>query len=105
MRERMARTALTMLSTCMSICGRSGSPPRTQRMHVAPKICDALSPRATCSSARSCELTSGSSDEPNGALQLDPEPVGVLRIWRIAARRSVAAGSEIIAHVSLMELR
>ena len=46
-RDRMPRTALIMLSMCISICGRSGSPPRMQRMHFAPKICDAFSARAT----------------------------------------------------------
>ena len=77
MRERMPRTALIMLSMCISICGRSGSPPRTQRMHVAPKICDALSARATCSSSvPSCALNAARAraDRSEGELQLDAEP-------------------------------
>ena len=81
MRERMPRTALIMLSRCISICGRSGSPPRMQRMHDAPKICDALSERATCSSSVPfCALNERALGHTDAVreLQLDAEPIGVL---------------------------
>jgi hypothetical protein len=66
---------------------RSGSPPSTQRMHVAPKICDALRPRATCSSSvPSCALNDRElgHTEPNASCSLMPSRSACSRIARIA---------------------
>ena len=87
MRERRARTALTMLSMCISICGRSESPPRMQRMQVAPKICDALRARLTCSSTvPSLALNDRAlgQTEPCASCSLMPSRSACSRICRIA---------------------
>ena len=49
-------------------------------MHVAPKICEALSARATCSSSVPCCALNDArarTDRAVRQLQLDAEPVGV----------------------------
>ena len=108
MRERRPRTALTMLSMCISICGRSGSPPRTQRMQVAPKIWEIFNARVTwASSVPSWALNDRElgQTEPCASCSLIPSWSACARTCRIAASSSsIAAGREIIAHVSLIEL-
>ena len=78
-------------------------------MQREPKICDAFSARATCSSSvPSCALKPRALGQtvPKASCSLMPRRSAWSRTARIAASSDrIGGGSEIIAHVNLSELK